>query len=98
MAVLFFGGDKVLTGVQQKLFCVNFRAEAAKLPQQLCWVSFCAAKPYDFANCTEETETMSVCVCVCFSIASHISETSEAIAITFDTVTVSVMTMFWDFE
>ena len=34
-----------------------------------------------------------VCVCVCVSVASHISETSEAIAVTFDTVTASVMKM-----
>ena len=44
-------------------------------------------KSYDFAKFTEETETVSVSV----SVASHISETSEAIAITFDTVTVSVI-------
>ena len=34
-----------------------------------------------------------VCLSVCLSVASHISETSEAIGITFDTVTVSVMRM-----
>ena len=34
-----------------------------------------------------------VCVCVRLSVASHISETSEEIAVTFDTVTASVMRM-----
>ena len=31
-----------------------------------------------------------VCMCACASVASHISETSEAIAIKFHTVTTSV--------
>ena len=33
-------------------------------------------------------------MCVCLSVASHISETSEAIAITFDTVTATVVRMY----
>ena len=34
-----------------------------------------------------------VCVCVCLSVASHISETTKAIAIKCDTVTASAMRM-----
>ena len=37
--------------------------------------------------------SLSVCVSVCQPVVSHISETSEAIAIKFDKVTASVMTM-----
>ena len=39
------------------------------------------------------TETASVCECVCLSVASHISETSQAIAIAFDNVTALVTRM-----
>ena len=43
------------------------------------------------ANYKEEYRAKSVCVsaCVRVSVASHISETSEAIAFTFNTVTES---------
>ena len=37
--------------------------------------------------------SVHACVYVCLSVTSHISETSEAIAIKFDTVTASVMRM-----
>ena len=43
----------------------------------------------DLADFVEENET----VFVCLFVASHISETSEGIAITFDTMTASVMRM-----
>ena len=66
--------------------------------------TFCLQCPYDFQK-VKVDEPGSVCVCLCLSvclsvclsaclyIASHISETSEMIAIKFDKVTVSVMAM-----
>ena len=59
-----------------------------------CQCYLCNKVANDFVNFRAETETLSVCVSfVCLSVASHSSETSEAIAITFDTVTASVMRM-----
>ena len=46
----------------------------------LCWVLI-----------KMEPSSLSVCISVCLSVASHISETSEAIAIKFDKVIASVM-------
>ena len=48
-----------------------------------------------FANFNVDDPSLSVCVCVSvrLSVASHVSETSEAIAITFNTVTVLVTAM-----
>ena len=51
---------------------------------------------YDFANFTVELSLgacVHACVRVCLSVASHISQTSQAIAITFDTVTASATKM-----
>ena len=45
------------------------------------------------AKQTSRKITETLCLCMCLSIASHISETSEAIAISFDIVTPSVMRM-----
>ena len=36
---------------------------------------------------------LCLCVCVCLSVASHMSESSEAITITFETMTASVTRM-----
>ena len=58
------------------------------------WILFAKSQLSDFCKLHGRTETVRVCVCVCVyfchSVASYISETSEAIAITFDSVTVSV--------
>ena len=43
--------------------------------------------------CVRACDCLVVCLSVCLPVASHISETSEAIAIKFDKVTASVMTM-----
>ena len=42
-------------------------------------------------NCLFVHLSVCLCSCVCLSVASHVSETSEAIAIKYDTVTASVM-------
>ena len=44
--------------------------------------------------CVCQSVCLGVCLSVCLSVTSHISETSEAIAITFDTVTASVTRMY----
>ena len=52
--------------------------------------------PYDFEKVKiDKSSSLSVCLCqcVCLSIASHVSETSEAIAFKFDKVTASTMGM-----
>ena len=62
----------------------------------ICWCFVCKlyGRNRDSAcGCMCVCVCVWVCVCVCLSVASHISETSHAIAVTFDTVTVSVMTM-----
>ena len=71
---------------------MNASSRMRRLTTNVC---FCAAKWLTLQTLQKITETVSVCVCVCvcLSVASNISETCEAIAITFDTVTVSVMMM-----
>ena len=53
-------------------------------------MSFCSKFYFEKPNVYE---AMCVCVCVILSVASCISETSEAIAIKFDLVTASVTGM-----
>ena len=67
---------------------MNASSRMRRLTTNVC---FCAAKWLTLQTLQKITET--VYVCVCLSVASNISETCEAIAITFDTVTVSVMMM-----
>ena len=55
--------------------------------------SFCFHSDKDFEKVNTAEAISHVCLCVCLSVASHISETSETIALIFDTVIATVMIM-----
>ena len=48
----------------------------------------------DFEKVQDRRDSVCVCVSICLSVTSHISETSEAVTMKVDKVTVLVMRMY----